>query len=336
MSSLTSTNSNIEGFVCEGPLVGKLGLSPEEVKENISWWKTLGDELCRHLTLDKDNLSDAESKRLFHYYLPVYHWFERTLMTHQQSSEKPLVVGISAPQGCGKTTLVSALEGLFKFRGHTAATVSIDDFYLTFENQQVLAASNPDNELLQYRGNAGSHDLALGTTTLQKLIQARSEGTSAATPRYDKSAHAGRGDRAAEEKWPVLEGPLSVVLFEGWMSGFSPLLTEEVAAVDPQLVPVNEALRSYKTAWDKYCDAWFVVKVEDFNWVQKWRLQAEVAMRSEGKAALSDEQVQDFVNRFLPAYKAYLPGLYANGPCGSTKDTPVLMLEVDQSRNVQG
>lgn len=54
-------------------------------------------------------------------------------------------------------------------------------------------------------------------------------------------------------------------------------------------------------------DAWVVVKVGDPEWVFKWRLQAEVQMRAAGKPGLTDEQVADFVARFMPAYKAYLP-----------------------------
>jgi pantothenate kinase-related protein Tda10 len=69
----------------------------------------------------------------------------------------------------------------------------------------------------QYRGNAATHDMALGTRTLQELTSAQG---AVRVPRYDKSQFGGRGDRAAEEGWPQLEGPLDVVLFEGWMAGF--------------------------------------------------------------------------------------------------------------------
>jgi D-glycerate 3-kinase len=46
-------------------------------------------------------------------------------------------------------------------------------------------------------------------------------------------------------------------------------------------------------------------------------------------------QVRDFVNRFLPAYEAYLPGLYSHGPTTSTPTTPLLEILVDADRNVQ-
>ena len=44
--------------------------------------------------------------------------------------------------------------------------------------------------------------------------------------------------------------------------------------------------------------------------VFKWRLQAEKTM----KVGLTDQQVADFVSRFMPAYVTYLPALYSTGP----------------------
>ena len=36
-------------------------------------------------------------------------------------------------------------------------------------------------------------------------------GAAVAVPRYDKSAHAGRGDRAPPGKWPRVKGPVELV-----------------------------------------------------------------------------------------------------------------------------
>lgn len=43
-------------------------------------------------------------------------------------------------------------------------------------------------------------------------------------------------------------------------------------------------------------------------------------------------QVRDFVSRYLPAYKAYLPTLYAEGPSGSDPEN-VLLIDIDEGRN---
>jgi D-glycerate 3-kinase len=103
--------------------------------------------------------------------------------------------------------------------------------------------ANPDNALLQYRGNAGSHDLGLGTATLEALVAATSPDTAVAVPRYDKSQNAGRGDRAPQDAWPQVKGPVDVVLFEGWMLGFAPIQADAAAAVSPDLLSVNEFLQ---------------------------------------------------------------------------------------------
>jgi pantothenate kinase-related protein Tda10 len=40
------------------------------------------------------------------------------------------------------------------------------------QDQRQLAVENPDNPLLQVRGNAGTHDIELGRATLEALTSA--------------------------------------------------------------------------------------------------------------------------------------------------------------------
>ncbi|KAK8641796.1 hypothetical protein V6N13_011169 [Hibiscus sabdariffa] len=84
-------------------------------------------------------------------------------------------------------------------------------------------------------------------------------------------------------------------------------------------------------AWDKFIQAWIVLKTQDrtqllsSSTVYHWHLQAEIAIRQAGKPGMTGEEVhgmhiivvKDFVSRYLPAYKAYLPTLYSEGPNGS-------------------
>ena len=49
-------------------------------------------------------------------------------------------VGISAPQGCGKTTIVGQLQEMFNAAGAAAASVSIDDYYLTVRKPSLAAS----------------------------------------------------------------------------------------------------------------------------------------------------------------------------------------------------
>eukprot|EP00798_Chlamydomonas_sp_ICE-L_P021504 gene21504-28486_t len=370
---------DIYEFICKGPLLANCGVSPESIVAGLDEWLRVGKQLAVQLDMNHDDLNDVERLRIYQYYLPVYFWCREQITSHKASGNKNvMVLGISAPQGCGKSTLVEQLELLFKWAGGQAASVSVDDFYLSFkdqtalaainppnsllllcgnagthdleqrtrtlaisnsslthafrlQDQSALAASNPSNPLLELRGNAGTHDLALGTSTLEELRTLTEKGKSAAVPRYDKSANSGRGDRADPSTWPKLDGPLDVIFFEGWMSGFTPISDEEAAALDPSLPPVNACLRSYKEAWDSYVDSWLVVRIGDPQWVFGWRLQAEEKMRASGKPGMTNDQIADFVARFQVAYRAYLPGLYNNGPT-TAKAGRLLTIQVDQNR----
>ncbi|XP_021736791.1 D-glycerate 3-kinase, chloroplastic-like [Chenopodium quinoa] len=332
-----SSVEDLFAFICSGPLINKTGLTEQKIAESIDKWLLCASQLCRVFQLNELKLDDAQKIRLYHYYIPVFLWCEDQISQHASKFKDgeevpPLVIGFSAPQGCGKTTLVFALYYLFQITGRKTATISIDDFYLTAEEQGELREANSGNSLLEYRGNAGSHDLPLSVETLTALSKLTEEGMKMKVPRYNKSAYNGRGDRADPETWPEVEGPLTAILFEGWMLGFKPLPDEVVKDIDPQLEIVNKNLRAYYDAWDKYIKAWVVIKIKDPSCVYQWRLQAEHAMRADGKSGMSDEEVLDFVSRYLPAYKAYLPTLYAEGPNGSDPNH-TLVVEIDEGRN---
>ncbi|XP_022723876.1 D-glycerate 3-kinase, chloroplastic-like isoform X2 [Durio zibethinus] len=292
-----SSVQDLYEFICSGPLVDKVGLTPEKVADSIDKWLFYGSKLCRLFQLNELYLTIPQKARLYHYYIPVFVWCEVQISQHTSRFKDgeeipPLVIGFSAPQGCGKTTLVFALDYLFRITGRKSATLSIDDFYLTAEGQAKFREENPGNALLELRGNAGSHDLPFSIETLTALSKLTKEGMKMKLPRYDKSAYSGRGDRADPSTWPEAEGPLTVVLYEGWMLGFKPLASEVIKAVDPQLEVVNKNLEAYYDAWDKFIKAWIVIKIQDPSCVYQWRLQAEIAMREAGKPGMSNEEDQ--------------------------------------------
>lgn len=232
----------------------------------------------------------------------------------ETSTVRPLVIGLQAPQGAGKTTLVTHLLRRVAERGLRGAGVSIDDFYLTRAEQVALAAAHPGNPYLEHRGYPGTHDVALGVRTLTALT-AIEAGASLRVPAYDKSAHGGRGDRAPESDWRVVEGPLDVVLVEGWMLGFTPV--PESTLPDPMMAAPNRALAHY-AAWYALIDRWIVLRAADPEFVLEWRVEAEERMKASGKPGLSREAIEDYVRRFLPAYRTYATGLANARPADLT------------------
>lgn len=215
------------------------------------------------------------------------------------------VVGINAPQGAGKSTLVAHLLSRFEQQGLRATGLSIDDFYLTNAEQRALAAAHPENPCLEHRGYPGTHDINLGETTLASL-RALSSGQKRRLPAYDKSAHGGRGDRAPIDRGREVEGPLDLILVEGWMLGFAPVPEAELS--DPNLIEPNRRLADYDR-WHRLIDAMVILRPTDPRHVLRWRVEAEEAMKARGLPGLDRAAIEDYVRRFLPAYETWPPTL---------------------------
>lgn len=210
----------------------------------------------------------------------------------------------------GKSYLTGLLpDYLEKNYNLRLATMSLDDFYLTHSDQVKLAQSQPDNPLLSGRGPAGTHDLPLLVECLAKLksindcrakhsIQAKDQ--SLRLPIYDKSLFKGEGDRSNEAA--EVQGPIDVVIFEGWMNGFGPLsddkLEERYAEAERQwssssfrgtaeakptillysrstLHNINQNLRKYEVLWDQI-DCFVQIRPVNLSYVWTWRLQVSL------------------------------------------------------------
>ena len=263
------------------------------------------------------------------------------LIPHITSSSRhtPLIVGINGIQGSGKTTLVTALAQHLSSPSSQPSstdapqvpahqplrtvTLSLDDFYHPHTTLQDIRQNHATNRLLQTRGQPGTHDVRLLVSTLQAL----KEGKDSKIPRFDKSAHSGEGDRAPEEEWETVQGPVDVVLLEGWCLGFrhlgperthkweqacsnldADLTTSPPGATDakraqgrlgaqklPDIMLIDENLREYDVVTDMV-DVFVHLDAEETWWVYDWRLEQEESLRKSKGSGMTDEQVVKFVN----------------------------------------
>src|SRR5688500_9764536 len=105
------------------------------------------------------------------YIQTVEQWFlplAEQLLRKASTSHQALLVGVSGCQGSGKSTLASLLVLLLKeMMGLNAINLSIDDFYLTRAEREMLARTV--HPLLATRGVPGTHDVDLALKTIVSL-----------------------------------------------------------------------------------------------------------------------------------------------------------------------
>ena len=240
--------------------------------------------------------------------------------------KRPLIFGLNGPQGSGKTTATAAAVALLRNQYNLhGITVSIDDFYLTRAAQVQLAAQHAANPYLQQRGYPGTHDISLGCEILAKLKAINDVREPVALPRYDKSAHGGEGDRLPKEDWLIVTPPIDFVILEGWCLGFTPVPENHIH--DESLGEINQLLRAY-AEWYDYFDAFIQLKASDIRYTIDWRIEAEQKMRAQGKAGMSDERIRAYIEKSMPAYELYLPGLNDF----MLKCSPRLVIEIQRDR----
>ncbi|KIW66622.1 hypothetical protein PV04_05938 [Phialophora macrospora] len=258
------------------------------------------------------------------------------LSEHQKANSTspnppPFFIGLNGVQGAGKTVLVDILKKTLTSPPHNLSTVvfSLDDLYLTHEDQVSLAEANPDNPLLQHRGQPSTHDIPLAKSVFHSLKQNKPTKI----PQYNKAAFSGQGDRVPQTEWAEVNTdpahPVRVVLFEGWCVGFRPLSPEALqhkhaAAVEglktstpetpyrgrlahntlKSVTTINEALRQYDDITSQL-DAFVHIDALDPLYVYKWRLEQEAGLRASRGTGMTDEQVRHFVDGYYPAYELY-------------------------------
>ncbi|MBW0537979.1 hypothetical protein O181_077694 [Austropuccinia psidii MF-1] len=243
----------------------------------------------------------------------------------------PVFVGLQGPPGIGKSTLAKQIYDHLSSPPNDLLSIflSLDDLYLTRSDQLKLQEDYPNNSLFHGRGLPGTHDLPL----TQRVIYAL-ENVNALrkiqVPRYDKSVHNGLGDRAGFEEITVPKGrKVDLVIFEGWMVGFSPLpshllksLYNDVIQMSKgqntnscpfmtrypveNLIQMNEKLAEYKEKIWPYLGSLITLVPNDFAFVCKWRQQEKQEMKARnGGVGMSDEAVEEFVARYMPCFELY-------------------------------
>jgi D-glycerate 3-kinase len=225
----------------------------------------------------------------------------------------PMVLGLCGSQGSGKSTLARRISRYLSDReGCSVAVLSLDDLYLASERRAQLAREV--HSLLRTRGVPGTHDVALGVSTIRKLLSAL-PNDSTRIPRFDKS----RDEPYPMEQWEELTGAVDVVLFEGWCVGALPQDESALASPVNELEReedrdgrwrhyVNDQLRGCYRELFGLIDRLAMLQAPAFEVVFDWRRQQERELEASVRSGVADQPAAKIMDdadlrRFIMHYE---------------------------------
>lgn len=234
------------------------------------------------------------------------------IVSHLNSAQKPLYLGINGCQGSGKSTLSDYLSYvLTNDHGLSVVVCSLDDFYLPHAARKKLGVEV--HPLLATRGVPGTHD----TNLLEQVLLHCQQDTSLtplAVPRFDKATD----NPVPHAEWPQVSLPIDVVLFEGWSWGVRAQdeseLVEPVNELEAEQDPdgiwrryVNTQLQHHYEPLYALMDKWVMLKTQSFETVARWREEQEAKLREKMQSAPNSAKAkimtESEVNRFIQFFQ---------------------------------
>lgn len=238
----------------------------------------------------------------------VHRWLEplaKQLSMHYFGAKRPLLVGINGCQGSGKSTLASILTLLLQEKHQLKTTaLSIDDFYLGHQDRLKLAEEV--HPLLATRGVPGTHDTGLLSTTLARLVLPGP----VKIPRFDKATD----NPVPENARRRVEGPLEIVILEGWCVAIPPQPGKALVQAVNKLEKnedrdlrwrsyVNEQLKIHYQPVFERLDITLMLEAPAFDCVYEWRLEQEEKLAAQmggrqDNRIMTPEQLYRFIQHY--------------------------------------
>ena len=241
-------------------------------------------------------------KNLKNIYIPVAFWINSKF----KKKRSTLLLGLSASQGSGKTTVANILSIILKiYFKRKVCVISIDDFYKTLNDRNKMAEKK--HPLFKTRGVPGTHDIHLLKDFFISIKKKRFKKI--ILPKFSKLTD----DRFKKKQWYKISKKPEVIILEGWCVGaragsYSSLkkpINELEKQEDPHLIWrnfVNEKLKKeYKKVFSMI-DYYIFMKVPSFKMVFKWRLLQEIKLK---KKSFYKKKIMSYaaIRRFIMFYQ---------------------------------
>ncbi|WP_249930356.1 kinase [Pseudoalteromonas aurantia] len=238
-------------------------------------------------TLTDSYLSDAE---------PIVQWVKAE---YTNMMGLPFCLGLNGAQGSGKSTLAAYLAAALGNDGLSVAVVSLDDFYLSPQERQMLATNQ--HPLLKTRGVPGTHSILQAVDVVESFKAQRQF----ILPRFDKSQ-----DKPLQSQfWQKVETPPDILIFEGWCIGLKPEPNVRLQSPVNSLEAKHDSSGTYRQyvntclAQDyqqlfSLLDRLIYLDVHTFERVYQWRLQQERQLKMRLGEGMNDHEVAEFIQYF--------------------------------------
>ena len=241
-------------------------------------------------------------KILKNIYIPIAFWINKKY----KKKGNTLVLGLSASQGSGKTTVASILSIILKFFfKRDVFVISIDDFYKTLEERKKMAEKK--HPLFKTRGVPGTHDINLIKNFLISIKNKKFKKIK--LPKFNKLID----DRFKKNHWYSINKKPEIVILEGWCVGAkaekNTTLKKPINFLekyeDQNLIWrnfVNEKLKKeYKKVFSML-DHHFFMKAPNFKMVFKWRLLQEQKLKRKSRTKHKTMSYNE-IKRFIMFYQ---------------------------------
>lgn len=244
----------------------------------------------------------------------------KRLVEKQKAHSGTFYLGVNGCQGSGKSTLSEYLACFFRDKGLQVAVLSLDDFYLDQGSRRTLAKKV--SPLLATRGVPGTHD----TELMAEVLASLKDEVSLPLPRFNKA----QDNPFPKEDWPNVQGPLDIVIMEGWCWGVKAQTALQLrypvnaleAEKDPNLVWrtwVNQQLTEHYEKLYDMMDFWVMLQAPSFDSVYNWRLEQEQKLAAkiasdktntaQANKVMSESEVLSFIQYYQRLTEACLSSL---------------------------
>ena len=219
------------------------------------------------------------------------------------------IFAVSGAQGSGKTTLAASLQQALQQDGLRCGVVSLDDYYLSRHDRQILARQI--HPLFAMRGVPGTHQIE----RLHQDLQLHLQGRALTLPRFDKANDDSSTDLPA--------ACYDTLIVEGWCLGAMALSAEQLA------LPVNaldlkpdaatwrdyqnqQLQQSYQPLWPLF-QSMLYLQAPDWPTICRWRQQQEDVLWRLRGTGMDTATLQQFMLPFQRWTEAMLRGQIWSG-----------------------